>query len=129
MRPDILKRYQNQDKPRHKTFLDHFANDLNDNKTWFNNSEFARYHVINGVSLLSVFATNTVSQTLKYSADNDGVPFGINNAEGILYCRAQEVRGVKVGEIITLDGKTYQINKANLLQDQVWAIVLTRVQE
>ena len=109
-----------------RTFIDFFANDLTDGKVWFNISEFGRYHDINGYKLLSILATNTDSKALTTSEQN---PQGINEAEGVLFCRAQEIKGVKEGQVIRVDYKEYVISKANLLQGQVWRIELTRIQE
>ena len=109
-----------------KTFLDFFAHDLTDGKVWYNSGEFARFHDINGYKLLSILVTNVISRSIT-TPEHD--PQGINEAEGVLFCRSQEIKGVKEGQVIRVDYKEYVISKANLLQDQVWRIELTRIQE
>ena len=49
-----------------RTFLDEVAADLEDNTVWFNNSEFARYHDINGVKILSVFTSDRQTQSIMF---------------------------------------------------------------
>ena len=121
MRPDLLRIYD-----KHKTFLDYFANDLNDNNAWYNNSEFARFHIVNGKQLLSVLAHNKSSDMNKISPVDTP---GINQAECVLYCRAADVKGVRSEQALMIDGKRYQVQSADLIQGQVWKIELFRIQE
>ena len=119
-----LKRYE-----RKKTFLDYFAKDLEDGHVWYNSGEFARYHNINGCSLLSVFAKNIATGSMMEKTSDEAKPLGVNNAEGVLFCRAQDVSGVKADQTIMLDGKEYLVTNATLIQEQIWRIELARVQE
>lgn len=109
---------------RDKTFIDFFAQDLNDGVAWFNHSEFARFHNVNGRKILSVFTTDTQTQKINFRIGNDENPEGINKSRGILFCRAQELSGVNADQPLRLDGKMYTVSEASLIQDQVWRIVL-----
>ena len=111
-----------------KTFLDYFSDDLQDNNVWYNPSEFARYHDVNGVKLLSVFATNDFTYMLRKAPVEKDTP-GINQAGCVLYCRVHDVLGFKAEQVIRIDGKIYQVKNANLIQEQVWRVELMRIQE
>lgn len=106
-----------------RTFLDDVASDLEDNAVWFNNSEFARYHNINGRKILSVFTGDHRTQAINIHVDGT-TPEGISKSRGILFCRAQEISGVNAEQPLRLDGKMYTVSEARLIQDQVWRIVL-----
>ena len=110
-----LKRYE-----RKKTFLDYFAKDLEDGHVWYNSGEFARYHI---------FAKNIATGSMMEKTSDEAKPLGVNNAEGVLFCRAQDVSGVKADQTIMLDGKEYLVTNATLIQEQIWRIELARVQE
>ena len=106
-----------------RTFLDEVAADLEDNTVWFNNSEFARYHDINGAKILSVFTSDRRTQSINIHVDGT-TPEGISKSRGILFCRAQEISTPCAEQPLRLDGKMYTISEARLIQDQVWRIVL-----
>ncbi|MBR0278795.1 MAG: hypothetical protein IJQ75_02280 [Synergistaceae bacterium] len=106
-----------------RTFLDDVASDLEDNTVWFNNSEFARYHNINGRKILSVFTGDHRTQAINIHVD-DTTPEGISKSRGILFCRAQEISGVNAEQPLRVDGKLYTVSEAILIQDQIWRIVL-----
>lgn len=106
-----------------KTFLDEVATDLEDNAVWFNNSEFARYHDINGVKILSVFTSDRRTQSINIHVDGT-TPEGVSKSRGILFCRAQEIYPPCAEQSLRLDGKIYTVSEARLIQDQVWRIVL-----
>ena len=108
---------------RDTKFLDDLASDLEDNAVWFNNSEFARYHNINGVKILSVFTGDSRTQKINIRIDSEN-PEGVSKSRGILFCRAQEISGVNAEQPLRLDGKMYTVSEARLIQDQVWRIVL-----
>ena len=112
-----------------KTFIDFFADDLNDGKVWYNLSEFGRVYEINGTCLLCCFVASKSFATANFGTPENRDSFGVNNAEGVIYFRAQDVSGVKVDQVITINGKEYLVTKADLLQDQVWRLELGRVQE
>ena len=108
---------------RDKTFLDYLAHDLDDDAVWFNNSEFARYHDVNGKKILSIFTTDTQNKKLDITIDGH-TPEGISKGSGILFVRAKDFKGnVKLGNI-KIDGKSYVVAEAHLIQDQVWRITL-----
>lgn len=108
---------------RHETFLDYLAHDLDDDAVWFNNSEFARYHDVNGKKILSIFTTDTKNKKLNITIDGN-TPEGITKGSGILFVRAKDFKGdVKLGKI-KIDGKSYVVAEAHLIQDQVWRITL-----
>lgn len=109
---------------RHKTFLDFVAHDLNDNVVWFNNSEFARFHDIDGKKILSIFTADTRTKTLNIRLSGAENVEGVNESHGVLYCRAQECSGWNAGSSLRLDGKLYTVEEASLIQEQVWRIVL-----
>ena len=106
-----------------RSFLDCVASDLEDNAVWFNNSEFARFHDIDGVKILSVFTGDKRTQSINIHVDG-ATPEGISKSRGILFCRAQEISGVSADQPLRLDGKMYTVTEARLIQDQVWRIVL-----
>ena len=106
-----------------RTFLDEVATDLEDNAVWFNNSEFARYHDINGAKILSVFTSDRRTQSINIHVDGT-TPEGISKSRGILFCRAQEISGVNAEQPLRVDGKMYTVSEARLIQDQAWRIVL-----
>ena len=106
-----------------RTFLDEVAADLEDSAVWFNNSEFARYHDINGAKILSVFTSDRRTQSINVHVDG-ATPEGVSKSRGILFCRAQEISGVNAEQPLRLDGKMYTVSEARLIQDQVWRIVL-----
>ena len=108
---------------RDTTFLDDVASDLDDGAVWFNNSEFARYHNIDGVKILSVFTADTYTRKINIHVDG-GTPEGVNKSRGVLYCRAQEISGVNAEQPLRVDGKMYTVSEARMLQGQVWRIVL-----
>lgn len=108
---------------RDKTFLDYLAHDLDDDAVWFNNSEFARYHDVNGKKILSIFTTDTKNKKLDITIDGR-TPEGISKGSGILFVRAKDFKGdVNLGRI-KIDGKSYIVAEAHLIQDQVWRITL-----
>ena len=106
-----------------RTFIDEVASDLEDDAVWFNNSEFARYHDIDGTKILSVFTSDRRTQSINVHVDGT-TPEGISKSRGILFCRAQEISGVNADQPLRLDGKMYTVTEARLIQDQVWRIVL-----
>ena len=108
---------------RDESFIDFLAHDLDDNAVWFNNSEFARYHNIDGNKILSIFTADT-KKSFNINIGGDKRPEGISKNGGVLYCRKQEIIGVNPDQPLKLDGKLYTISEAKLLQDQIWRIVL-----
>ena len=108
---------------RDETFLDFLAQDLDDCAVWFNSSEFARFHDIDGVKILSVFTGDKRTQSINIHVDG-ATPEGITKSRGILFCRAQEISGVNAEQPLRVDGKMYTVSEARLIQDQVWRIVL-----
>ena len=108
---------------RDETFLDFLAHDLDDDAAWFNNSEFARFHDVNGKKILSIFTTDTRAQALNISIGNEA-PNSISKSRGVLLCRVQEMKSVNSGQRLKLNGKLYTVSEARLIQDQVWRIVL-----
>lgn len=108
---------------RKRTFLDFLARDLDDDCVWFNNSEFARFHDVNGKKILSIFTTDTKNKKLDITIDGN-TPEGISKGSGVLYVRAKDFKkGVAIGKI-KIDGKSYTVSEAHLIQDQVWRISL-----
>ena len=108
-----------------KSFLDELANDLDDENVWFNDFEFARYHVIYGERIISIFTSDKRTKELNVRVSGDeGVSGSVTASSGVLYVRAQEISHVASGQALTLDGKFYTVIEANLIQDQVWRIVL-----
>ena len=114
---------------RKRSFQDYFAKDLTDEKVWYNSGEFARYHNIDGYKLLCVIAKNTTTNSMVDKTTPNKYALGVNDAEGVLFCRAQDISRVKADQVITIDGKEYLVKNARLLQEQVWRIELARVQE
>lgn len=107
-----------------KTFLDELANDLDDENVWFNDFEFARYHVIDGERVVSIFTADRRTKELNIRINNDETVDGVTSSRGVLYVRAQEISHVVSGQALNLDGKFYTVIEADLIQDQVWRIVL-----
>lgn len=110
---------------RDETFLDFLAHDLDDGAAWFNDSEFARFHDIDGRKILSIFTSDTRGKTVNVRIDEDSGPELIHKSVGVLFCRAQNISGNwNVGVSLRLDGRQYTVSEARLLQDQVWRITL-----
>ena len=109
---------------RDKTFLDFFAHDLDDGAVWFNNSEFARFHDVNGKKILAIFTQNARSQILNITLGDGRKTEGVTRSQGVLLCRAQDLKKVASGQSMKLNGKLYTVSEARLIQDQVWRIVL-----
>lgn len=109
---------------RDETFLDFLAHDLDDNAVWFNNSEFARFHDVNGKRILSVFTGNARSQPLNITLGEGQKLEGVTHSQGVLFCRVQDLKRAASGQTMKLNGKLYTVSEARLLQDQVWRIVL-----
>ena len=109
---------------RDETFLDFLAHDLDDNCVWFNNSEFARYHDVNGKKILSIFTTNTKNKKLNIRINGEALE-GISKGSGVFYARAKDFKKeIAIGAKFTLDGKSYTVSEARLIQDQIWRIEL-----
>ena len=109
---------------RDETFLDFVAHDLDDGANWFNNSEFARFHDINGKKILSVLTTDLRTRGIKIRLGSTENPEGITKAQAVLFCRAQDVKNIKSGSKIKLDGRLYLVGEAVLIQEQIWRISL-----
>ena len=110
---------------RDETFLDELAHDLDDSAVWFNDSEFARFHDIDGRKILSIFTSDTRGKTFSININDENNPELIHRSGGILYCRAQNIAGNwQIGASLRLDGRHYTVSEAKLIQDQVWRIVL-----
>ena len=110
---------------RNETFLDYLAHDLDDNIAWFNNSEFARYHDIDGRKILSILTSDTRTQAINLNLADHNDPVGLRKSRGVLFCRAQEIEGVfAADQSLRVDGRLYTIAEASLIQDQVWRVVL-----
>lgn len=110
---------------RDETFLDELAHDLDDSAVWFNDSEFARFHDIDGHKILSIFTSDTRGKTFNININDENNPELVHRSGGILYCRAQNIAGNwQIGASLRLDGRHYTVSEAKLIQDQVWRIVL-----
>ncbi len=119
MSDDLLEIYE---KP--ETFQDSLAHDLDDGAVWFNAEEFGRFHDIDGVKILAVFAADRRTQTFDVRIGVNQNPDGVLKSRGVLFVRAQEIEGVKAGQQLRLDGRLYLVVEAKILQSQVWRIVL-----
>ena len=112
------------------TFREQAAHDLDDGEVWFNMDEFASFHDINGVKVLSLFVADKRNQTtaavakLVIRMGGQYSPEGVFRSGGVLYVRAQEIEGVAADQPLRLDGRLYTVLEARLLQDQVWRIAL-----
>ena len=109
---------------RDKTFIDFLAHDLDDSAVWFNSSEFARFHDLDGEKVLSILTSDTRSQPLNIKIGDGAYSEGVSKSRLILLCRAQEISGLNAEQPLRVDGKLYTISEARLIQDQVWRIVL-----
>ena len=110
---------------RDETFLDFLAYDLDDGAVWFNNSEFARFHNVNGKKVLSIFTMDARSQPLNITVGDGRNIEGVTRSQGILFCRVQDIKGeITSGQRMKLDGRLYRVSEARMLQEQVWRIVL-----
>ena len=110
---------------RDETFLDFVAHDLDDGAVWFNSSEFARFHNVDGKQLLSIFTSDSRSRPLKVHITSDNSPELVSRRVGVLLCRAQDIAGTwNAGASLRLDGRLYTVAEARLIQDQVWRVEL-----
>ncbi len=109
---------------RDETFLDFVAHDLEDGAVWFNNSEFARFHDVNGKQVMSVLTTDVRHAKVALRLGSNERPEGITKGAGVLYCRVKDIKNVKTGAKIKVDGRLYLVDDVNLIQEQIWRIVL-----
>lgn len=109
---------------REETFLDYLAHDLDDGAVWFNNSEFARFHNVNGKKILSIFTRDTRSQTLNIHVSEAQNPDGVTHSQGVFFCRVQDIKSLKSGQPLKIDGRLYTISEASLILEQVWRVLL-----
>ena len=109
---------------RDETFLDFVAHDLDDGANWFNNSEFARFHDVNGKKILSVLTTDLRTQGIKIRLVSSENPEGVTKAQAVLFCRVHDMKSVKSGSKFKLDGRLYLVSEATLIQEQIWRISL-----
>lgn len=108
-----------------ETFIDFLAQDLAEDEVWFNNSEFARYHDINGNKILSVFTSDIRNKSINVSLNGKQNPEGIKKASGILFIRRCDIKGtIHADSSVRIDGELYTISEAKLLQDQIWRLTL-----
>lgn len=120
MQQAIRELYEKQE-----TFIDHFAHDLDNCAVWFNDSEFARWHDLDGKRILSIFTTDSRAKPLSVHIDRQDTPELLGRNSGVFLCRAQDIRGTwKEGASLRLDGRLYTVAEARLIQDQVWRITL-----
>lgn len=106
-----------------KTFIDFEAQDLDEDAVWFNDSEFARWHDVNGNKILSIFTTDTRNKKLDITIDGH-IPEGISKGSGVLYARAKDFKKeFAVGAKFKLDGKLYTVSES-ALQGQVLRITV-----
>ena len=109
---------------RDETFLDFLAHDLDDDAVWFNNSEFARYHDVNGKKILSIFTMDTKDKKLDITIDGH-TPEGLSKGSGVFYARAKDFKKeFAVGAKFKLNGKLYTVSGSRLIQEQIWRIEL-----
>ncbi|MDR1471564.1 MAG: hypothetical protein LBS75_03490 [Synergistaceae bacterium] len=114
-------------RPNPKNLKDAVRSDLSENAVWFNSSELAGYHVINGAGILCVFdryeavlATGSGRATDKGAA----VKAGLQSDLYLLFIRADEYGGnPRVGQEITVDGRKLRV-KGHILYDGVYEITL-----
>ena len=112
---------------RDETFIDSFAHDLDDCAVWFDEAEFARFHMIGdkGRKVLSIFVKNVASQNIPYRSGRDDNPEGVVKAIGTLYCRVKDIKGnFSANSPLKIDGKFYKVMEASIIQDQVWRVTL-----
>ena len=108
---------------RENTFLDFFADDLRESAVWFNSSEFARWHNLDGKKILAIFTGNIKNRTIEIHTKNS--PEGLAKSSGVLFFRAKDIKGiVRAGSQHKLNGDLYTVKEARLIQDQVWRVVL-----
>ena len=105
-----------------KTFIDFEAQDLEEDAVWFNSSEFARYHDVNGKKILSIFTTDTKNKKIDITIDGRA-PEGISKASGVFYARAKELKEFAIGAKFKLDGKLYTVSETSL-QGQMRRVTL-----
>lgn len=109
---------------RDDTFLDFVAHDIDDDEVWFNNSEFARFHNVNGKKVLSIFTVDTRSKKLDITIDGHSHE-GVSKGSGVFYARAKDFKKeIAIGAKIKLNGKNYTVSEARLIQDQIWRLEL-----
>lgn len=109
---------------RDESFIDFEAHDLEIDAVWFNNSEFARVHNINGRKILAIFTNDTKSKSINLKINSLQSPEGIAKASGILFIRVKDIKGViKADSSLTIDGETFTVSQASR-QGQVWRIDL-----
>jgi hypothetical protein len=106
------------------TFQEQVTQDLEDGAVWFNLEEFGKFHDIEGKSVLSVFVGDRRGQTIEIRTNLKENPEGIIKSRGILFVRADEIKGIKADQALRLDGRLYTVTEARILQDHVWRIVL-----
>jgi hypothetical protein len=106
------------------TFRDQVALDLEDGAAWFNIEEFGRFHDLEGKKIMSVFVGDRRGQSIEIQTNTKENPEGGVKNRGILFIRADEMKGIRANQPLRLDGRLYTVAEARILQDCVWRIVL-----
>ena len=91
---------------------------------WFNLSEFAEFHTIEGQKVLGVFTSDIQGQKINNSLiAQDGTV--LNKSHGILFLRCEDVSNVNVDQPLRLDGRLYQVDEAEKLGNVIWRLKLS----
>lgn len=81
---------------RDETFLDFLVHDLEDGAAWFNNSEFARYHDLDGRKILSIFTTDKRGNSRYINVNEENPPEHIQQSGGMRRTAKSFVSGQKM---------------------------------
>ncbi|MBQ7733025.1 MAG: hypothetical protein IJT58_03290 [Synergistaceae bacterium] len=109
---------------RDETFLDFVAHDLEDGAVWFNNSEFARFHDVNGKQIMCVLSSDLRHSRIALRLGSNERPEGITKGAAVLYCRVRDLKNVRTGAKIKVDGRLYLVDSVDLIQEQIWRVTL-----
>lgn len=109
---------------REKSFIDFESLDLATGKVFFNNSEFARYHDIDGKKILGILTSDIRNKKLVNASTDVKNAKSYTQSSSVLFVRVCDIRGViKAGISLRLDGELYLVSEA-IREGQVWRILL-----
>ena len=125
----VLQRKQTPGNPP-LSLKEQIKRDLKKGAVWFDDSEMAAYHDINGSSILCVF--DRYETALAATASSRDTPTigaaGLQSDLYLLCIRADEYGGEpRVGQEIRINGRKYQVQPGCIEYEGVYDVIVRRV--
>ena len=93
--------------------------DMMNHECFFDENAFAEHYDIDGHKVLGLMLNSRTSR--EYDPDT-----GTSGRSGLTFiCRCDDVKDIRVNNIIRIDGKAYYVNEARRIQGMYWKIELT----